>query len=504
MSHVTLVVPAPSCQRWHIELAHSLERAGHRVTTVAGNRASSPYGLDAVLAFERKIFRRDTWLADTVPSVLSGPAPDGEIVVALADARVSGVPHLAFSPDPTENTLGLWSRELAAGHLPVVEVFDEGRCIARGEPMIDNRISIGRGLDDVASRAIDLMVKAVGQRLSGKLPGLRAASRPQPGAFLGQYLTALMPRFVAELLRRRRFQTAHWRVGYRFVSGPGVGTTASLAGAPWSVLDDDGERFYADPFPFSIDGKHFIFVEELEHAKGKAVISVSQLDEAGRASRPEPVLEEAHHLSYPQVFAHQGDVWMLPEASAGNELVLYRASNFPNKWERHAVLIAGRAISDATLIEHQDRFWLLATDATSGGSTSDMLVAYHANDLSGPWIAHSDNPIMINRSAARPGGAAIKTDSGLFLPVQDGTLGYGGGLGLSRIVQLDPRAVKLEPPHPIAAEGFWPYPRIHTLNRYGGLEVIDGIADVHRKPVVGRKSASIGVNFTAARAHRGY
>jgi hypothetical protein len=68
-----------------------------------------------------------------------------------------------------------------------------------------------------------------------------------------------------------------------------------------------------------------------------------------------------------------------------------------------------------------------------------------------------------------------------LLPVQDGTEGYGGGLGLSELLQLDENTVRLAPPRPVSGQGDWPYPRIHTLNRAGRLEVIDGIATVRRR-----------------------
>ncbi len=66
-------------------------------------------------------------------------------------------------------------------------------------------------------------------------------------------------------------------------------------------------------------------------------------------------------------------------------------------------------------------------------------------------------------------------------PVQDGTLGYGGGLGLCELLELDQQTVRLSAPRPIDTDGDWPYPKIHTLNRSGALEVIDGIAAVRRR-----------------------
>ena len=119
------------------------------------------------------------------------------------------------------------------------------------------------------------------------------------------YLTSTLPRIAREALRRSRYRYAHWRVGYRLIDGPGVAEAGALGGG-WAVLPDDGTHFYADPFPFEHDGHRYIFVEDYPHATGKAVISVSALDDNGVAGPPVPVLDEPHHLSYPQVFAHDG------------------------------------------------------------------------------------------------------------------------------------------------------------------------------------------------------
>jgi hypothetical protein len=91
------------------------------------------------------------------------------------------------------------------------------------------------------------------------------------------------------------------------------------------------------------------------------------------------------------------------------------------------------------------------------------------------------NPILIDRRMARPGGAFVRIGDRVILPVQDGTLGYGGGLGLLELLELTPETVRLSPPRPISDEGDWPYPQVHTLNRCGRLEVIDGIAAVRKR-----------------------
>ena len=65
--------------------------------------------------------------------------------------------------------------------------------------------------------------------------------------------------------------------------------------------------------------------------------------------------------------------------------------------------------------------------------------------------------------------------------MQDGTLGYGGGLGLADLLRLDEEAVEFSQPVPLLQANNWAYPKIHTLNRAGRLEVIDGIAEVRRR-----------------------
>jgi hypothetical protein len=281
-------------------------------------------------------------------------------------------------------------------------------------------------------------------------------------------------------LRRARYRHAHWRVGYRFTDGPGIANTGQL-GAGWRQVPDDGSHFYADPFAFEWQGRHFIFVEDYPHATGKALISVVEVDEAGAPSTPRPVLEEPFHLSYPQVFERDGEIWMLPEASASNHLTLYRATRFPDRWDPEAVLLDGRAVSDATLLDYGGRLWLFATDRDGHGSTSDTLAVFHAPALKGPWMPHGKNPILIDRRRARPGGAFARVGGRILLPLQDGTETYGGGLGLSELLCLDENDVRLSDPIPVRPDGDWPYPRIHTLNRAGRLEVIDGIAAVRKR-----------------------
>jgi hypothetical protein len=164
---------------------------------------------------------------------------------------------------------------------------------------------------------------------------------------------------------------------------------------------------------------------------------------------------------------------MLPEGSAARELVLYRAERFPDRWVRDTVLMADRDFNDATLLDSGGRFWLFGTERFGHGSPSDTMTVHSAPSLRGPWQPHALNPIVIDRAAARPGGAFILQGGKIVLPVQDGSRAYGGGLGLMNLVQVDENVVVFGSMRPVETGTAWARKGIHTLNRAGRLEVID-------------------------------
>lgn len=474
-------------------LVERLGVAGHAVSVVHQPGADRwPMPMAAALRFERRLFRRrEPGLASPISAIAkvsSSGAPDLRLDLSGA-AGPGGVPtlRLAFDGNYSDAAAVL---ALAEGRLPKIEaVLDGNRIVGQALPMVDKRESTALGVDDVLARAMTLVLSLVARfdengcwgEEAGE--GRGAASRwgTAPGGFrfATSYAGHALPRLGREALRRMRFRHAHWRVGYRFIDGPGIAETGTI-GTGWLQVPDKGDHFYADPFPFEWQGRYFIFVEDYPHATKKAVISVVEFGGDGAPLPPKPVLEEPFHLSYPQVFAWNGAIWMLPEGSASGRLTLYRAADFPHRWVAETTLLEGE-ISDATLLEHGGRWWLFATARDGFGSTSDTLAVFWAPSPTGPWTPHAKNPILIDRRMARPGGAFVRVGGKLLLPVQDGTRGYGGGLGFSDLLELDHEKVELSAPRAVREEGDWPYPQIHTLNRAGRLEVIDGIAAVRKR-----------------------
>src|SRR6202034_2016460 len=133
-------------------------------------------------------------------------------------------------------------------------------------------------------------------------------------------------------------------------------------------------HLYADPFLFEQDGRHHLFCEELLPGATRAVISHTELRLDGSvADPPTPVLEAGYHLSYPFVFEHEGQVYLIPETSSQGRVELYRATDFPSSWTRERVLLDGLAACDATLLRDGGRLWLFVGVAMPDATMLDEL-----------------------------------------------------------------------------------------------------------------------------------
>jgi len=292
---------------------------------------------------------------------------------------------------------------------------------------------------------------------------MRAAALQTTGTIAGK-----VAKYAKNLVAGERV----WSVAWRF--DPSY-TLLDRRSASFLVLADDGNRYYADPFPFRRNGQYFVFVEDFSYASGRGCISVASI-EGGVASTPFPVLEEPHHLSYPFIFTHANHVWMIPESGEARGIYLYRAEQFPYRWKRETCLIEGIEAYDATLLRHAGRFWLFLCERICNSSSSDSLSLFHADSLTGPWLP-ARNPVVVDAMMSRPAGAIIQRHGHQIRPAQDCSREYGGAVPLYRVDRLEPNdfsQVLIGTIH-CGSRG------CHTYNNYSGLEVID---------VFGRKSGN--------------
>lgn len=465
---------------WHAELFERLSTTGYRlaVQQVAARRSNSA-SLDLILKLE----------GSRAPDSLALPAPplaaiagqgNHDLTIDLTGRSAHGhAPVLTVDFDGQRDLAAGLSAMLGGGLRPELTARLNGVAVATARPMLGDRVWLSRAASDMLAGAVTLIEMCVTRFAAGKLLPMATPTPPVPQRYGSDLLLRYLPHLAAGLGQRALNRLAtkrpfYWRTAHRLIEGPGIADTREIDGAPFTELADDGERFYADPFVFEWQDRLYLFVEEFPYALGRGIISVAECRPDGSIETPRAVLEELHHLSYPQVFAHDGEVYMIPESSGGKELALYRAEHFPHAWVREAVLMEGVKLNDMTLLIRDDRFWLVGTEQRGQGSASDTMVVYSAKALAGPWSPHPMNPILVDRRAARPGGPFIvEPDGRTFLPLQDGTDTYGGGLGIAELLTLSDDDVQFGPVVPVVPGAAWARKGIHTLSRSGRLEVID-------------------------------
>jgi hypothetical protein len=250
----------------------------------------------------------------------------------------------------------------------------------------------------------------------------------------------------------------------------------SLQWSMFQPLIPGKDRYWGDPFVLARDERYYVFIEEKIYATGLGRIACLVLDQTGRLLSNQVVLERPYHLSYPFVFEQDGEIFMIPETAGDRSIQLYRCAHFPDRWEFAGTLMSDIYAVDATLFQHENKWWLFANVKEPGGSSLDALHLFYApqGPITGEWTPHPRNPVVKDIRSARPAGRIFMQDGKLIRPSQDSSRRYGYALSFNRITRLDENEYAEE-----AVSTFKPAGgrmlATHTFNQAGGLTVLDAI-----------------------------
>ena len=191
--------------------------------------------------------------------------------------------------------------------------------------------------------------------------------------------------------------------------------------------------FVADPFLLRRDGHLFLFFEAWRRGTGQGDLCWAERDAAGAWRYSGVALDEPFHLSYPFVFEHGGEVFMIPESRSQREVRLYSARPFPGRFELRRVLLTGKRYADTSLVAWQGRFYLFTS--TDNGT----LELYFADALEGPYRLHPRSPIISGDDcAARPGGRPIIWQGRVLRFAQCDRPVYGVSVRAFEVTELSP------------------------------------------------------------------
>ncbi|MCZ7591869.1 MAG: hypothetical protein M5U15_06810 [Kiritimatiellae bacterium] len=287
----------------------------------------------------------------------------------------------------------------------------------------------------------------------------------------------------------KKHSTNQWSIGIIAGPHPLALEQSSKYPNPRFTADDIPNpeiSFVADPFLLEENGKWFLFFEMFDKETRLGEIGAATSDDGFHWKFAGTVLEEPFHLSYPFVIKEGDTYYMIPESRAAREVRLYKAVDFPTKWEFDRVLFPGN-YTDPTPVSYEGTWWIFTTRHPYA------LDIWYADELHGEWKPHKRNPIYRNdKSRARNGGRPVVLGDKILRFAQDNREGYGRKLRafLIDVLSEDQFEEHAVTPDPLlfahgdswAKGGMHHYAPVMTLSGMWYAS-IDGWGDWAREPI---------------------
>lgn len=234
---------------------------------------------------------------------------------------------------------------------------------------------------------------------------------------------------------------------------------------PFTIIKNSVRYWAADPFLFEHNGEMYIFAELYDYFKRRGVIGFYQLN--GKKGKWISVISEDYHMSYPYIFEKDGQVYILPESNASNKLYLYRAVDFPYKWEKSTVIRENMKLADTTLFDCNGKKYALAFDVVS--PKSPILMLLDIEEKSNDRALHLGSVEL-----RRPAGKMISNN---IRPAQNCTDDYGKGIifylySLKDDEYSEEEIQRVFPEDLSYSQDIY-LDGMHTYNRLDNYEVID-------------------------------
>jgi len=241
--------------------------------------------------------------------------------------------------------------------------------------------------------------------------------------------------------------------------------------APFQIIKNTWRYWCADPHLYERDGHTYVFAELYDRVLRQGVIGCCEISDGG-CTPWRVVLKQPWHLSYPHIFQTDDEIYMIPESYVGKEIALFRASAFPNQWEKVKTLKSGCVAVDSTVFETESGKWLLTLEE-HGGREDLVLYRFENGSLAEHGFTAAEGDLN-----TRPAGHFFDYKDMMLRPAQDCTESYGCALNFYRVDAVEETAYRerlLQKIRPGQIRSDCPYPPegIHTYNFSEHYEVID-------------------------------
>ena len=264
----------------------------------------------------------------------------------------------------------------------------------------------------------------------------------------------------------------------------------------------------ADPFMLRVAQTWYMFFEVWNRQTNRGQIGLAVSRDGLSWTYRGIVLAEPFHLSYPYVFEHEHDFYMIPESHQAESVRLYRAVEFPTRWACTGTLLEGGYFVDSSVFRHNGAWWLFVDTSQKFGEDykHDTLSLFSADHLQGPWRQHPQSPLVAGDArVARPGGRVVTVNEKITRYAQDCYPVYGRQLWAFQITELTPRTYRERPVsgRPIlrASGSGWNGAGMHHVDPHlsaGGqwIACVDGFGVAAKRPAPERSTEHLAEQRT--------
>lgn len=188
----------------------------------------------------------------------------------------------------------------------------------------------------------------------------------------------------------------------------------------FNIINNSLRYWAADPFVFEYKNETFIFAELYDYVRRRGILGYCKLNPMGK-TKWVPVIVEDYHMSYPYIFQHGKEIFIIPETNASNELYAYRATAFPDKWEKYKILRTDVKYADTTPFSLKGRKCALTYQVEDPYHPQLYLIDFEQPE--------KDQQVYIdNIERRRPAGAVFPYKDKWIRPAQNCVNDYGKGL----------------------------------------------------------------------------
>ncbi len=240
----------------------------------------------------------------------------------------------------------------------------------------------------------------------------------------------------------------------------------------YTVIPNPRYGWAADPFLVEYKEEIYLFAEIFLFAtERKGVLGYCKYN--GNGFDEWIITMDKHwHLSYPNVFVMNDELYMCPESYQSGEVALYKLLEFPNRWVKEKVIIDNVDYCDTTFVKVTDDMYMYTYERLGAFNQGRGLIFKLEN-----WNACESIVISESPEGDRPAGNVLLQNGKYIRVAQYSKEEYGQGLIFYQVDSFWPdyreHEIKRVLPRDINTDTGINIVGVHTYNRLNDIEVID-------------------------------